>query len=49
MNNPFIAKNKKQQSQLDAIAKGLNVHPLLLIKQQQQHIILRNLNTLPLR
>ena len=28
MNNPFIAKNKKQQSQLDAIAKGLNVQPI---------------------
>ena len=28
MNNPFIAKNKKQQSQLDAIAKGLNVPPI---------------------
>ena len=27
MKNPFIAKNKKQQSQLDAIAKGLNVQP----------------------
>ena len=29
MNNPFIAKNKKQQSQLDAIAKGLNVQPII--------------------
>ena len=28
MSNPFIAKNKKQQSQLDAIAKGLNVPPI---------------------
>ena len=28
MNNPFIAKNKKQQSQLDAIAKGLNVQSI---------------------
>lgn len=28
MNNLFIAKNKKQQSQLDAIAKGLNVQPI---------------------
>ena len=28
MNNPFIAKNKKQQSQVDAIAKGLNVQPI---------------------
>lgn len=28
MNNPFIAKNKKQQGQLDAIAKGLNVQPI---------------------
>ncbi|OOF39148.1 chromosome partitioning protein ParB [Rodentibacter mrazii] len=28
MNNPFIAKNKKQQNQLDAIAKGLNVQPI---------------------
>lgn len=28
MNNPFLAKNKKQQNQLNAIAKGLNVQPI---------------------
>lgn len=28
MNNPLLAKNKKQQNQLNAIAKGLNVQPI---------------------
>lgn len=36
MNNPFTPKNKKAQSQLDAIAKGLNVQPISNISPTYQ-------------